>query len=263
MPVRRNPFASRLSAGEVLIGTWIMQVRNPSILTLLQSIGLDFAKADMEHTPISLECVADMAVIARALDFSLVVRPPEGDRVWITRLLDAGIWNFYIPQVHNAKMAQDIVAVARHAPLGNRGTFEPGPQNDYTLPDEPTGSLGYLNDQVHLTVMLESIEAFKNLDAIASVPGIDALGMGPADLAQELGIYDTPQEATVIGEYKTRLLEAAKRHNKTLEMGVWALEDGRYWIDQGARIITYKTDTTAFRDVFTGPAKELRAHHDS
>src|SRR5690606_17057219 len=112
----------------------------------------------------------------------------------------------------------------------------------------------------HLTVMLESIEAFENLDEIASVPGIDALGMGPADLAQELGIYDTPQEAAIIEEYKQRLTEAAKKHNKTLEMGVWAMEDGRRWVDQGARIITYKTDTTAFRDVFTGPAKELREH---
>jgi len=68
-------------------------------LTLLKAAGLDFARVDMEHSPFSMETVADMATLARALDFPLVVRPPEGNREWITRLLDAGVWNLHVPQV--------------------------------------------------------------------------------------------------------------------------------------------------------------------
>ncbi|QEX23381.1 2,4-dihydroxyhept-2-ene-1,7-dioic acid aldolase [Hypericibacter adhaerens] len=260
MPVKPNAFASRLAKGDALVGTWVMLARNPAVLPMLKSTGLDFAKVDMEHTPISLEAVADMAMVARGLDFPLVVRPPEGSRVWITRLLDAGVWNLYIPQIHNPDMMRDIVTAARHAPLGNRGTFEPGPQNDYTLPDEATGDLGFLNGQVHLTVMLESIEAFRNLDDIVSIEGVDAFGMGPADLAQELGIYGTPREAGVIEEYKERLAEAVLKQGKVLEMGTWSLEEGRHWVERGARIITYKTDTTALRDVFSGVARDFQSH---
>jgi 2-keto-3-deoxy-L-rhamnonate aldolase RhmA len=258
MPVKANPLKAALRNGRVQIGTWVMLVRNPAVIPFLKSVGLDFAKADMEHTPISLETVADMAIAARSLDFSLVVRPPEGNREWITRLLDAGVWNLYIPQVHTPELAREIVNIARHAPIGNRGTFEPGPQNDYSLPDEPTARLEYLNEQVHITVMLESIESFRHLDEIVGMPGIDAVGMGPADLAQELGIYDTAEEPKVIEEYKHRLKLAAKKHGKSLEMGVWSVEEGETWMRQGAQIITYLTDTTALRDVFKGAVNRFR-----
>ncbi len=67
-----------LAAGQVQIGTWINLARNPAILTLLKSAGLEYARVDMEHSSPSIETVADMAVLARALDFPLVVRPPAG-----------------------------------------------------------------------------------------------------------------------------------------------------------------------------------------
>src|SRR5262249_7764070 len=242
------------------IGTWIMLPRNPAVLPLMKSVGLDFAKADMEHTPISLETVADMAMVARNLEFSLVVRPPQGSREWITRLLDAGVWNLYVPQVNTPEIAHEIVNAARHAPIGNRGTFEPGPQNDYSLPDEPSARLEFLNEQVHITVMLESIESFRHLDEIVGMRGIDAVAIGPADLAQELGVYDTPDEIRVIDEYKSQLRQAAEKHNKALEMGVWSVEEAANWIRQGAQIITYKTDTTALRDVFSDAVTRIRAN---
>jgi 2-keto-3-deoxy-L-rhamnonate aldolase RhmA len=258
MPVRINPLKASLAKGQIQVGTWIMLVRNPAVLPFMKSIGLDYAKADMEHTPISLEMVGDMATVARTLDFSLVVRPPQGNREWITRLLDAGVWNLYIPQVNTPETAYEIANIARHAPAGNRGTFEPGPQNDYALPDEPSARLTFLNEQVHITVMLESIESFRHLDEIVGMPGIDAVGIGPADLAQELGVYDRPDEARVVEEYKQRLREAAVKHRKTLEMGVWSVEEGEKWIRQGAQILTYKTDTTALRDVFLSATARLR-----
>ena len=69
-------------------------------------------------------------------------------------------------------MAEEIVEAARYAPLGNRGTFEPGPQNDYQ--DDPQ-DLPALDEQIHISVMLESKQAFRNIEAIAAVPGIDTL----------------------------------------------------------------------------------------
>jgi 2-dehydro-3-deoxyglucarate aldolase/4-hydroxy-2-oxoheptanedioate aldolase len=71
-----NRMRVRAERGEVQIGTWITMIRTPGILTLLQAAGLDFARIDMEHGAFSMETVADMAALARALDFPLVVRPP-------------------------------------------------------------------------------------------------------------------------------------------------------------------------------------------
>src|SRR5438105_4561535 len=105
VPPRQNPMRAALAANKVQIGTWINLARNPAILTLLKNAGLDYARLDMEHSSPSIETVADMAVLARALDFPLVVRPPEGSREWITRLLDIGVWGLRVPQVDTPEIA--------------------------------------------------------------------------------------------------------------------------------------------------------------
>lgn len=247
-----NPLKQGVREGRAQLGTWVMLCRTPSILTLLKSVGLDFARLDMEHTPVSLETVADMAGLARAHGFGLCVRIPEGKRVWISRILDAGVQNLYVPQIHNAGMAAEVVEAARFAPRGNRGTFEPGPHNDYQ--DDPQ-DLEALDDQIHITVMLESREAFRNIDEIAAVPGIDALAIGPADLAQELGVHGSPDALCQLDDYRHRLREAALAANKSFEMGVWSHGDIKQWMDAGAHILTYVTETTVLREGFADAVK--------
>src|SRR5215213_8842147 len=128
MSVGANPLKVALAENRVQLGTWINLVRNPAILTLLKSAGLDYARVDMEHSAPSIETVADMAVLARALDFPLVVRPPVGNREWITRLLDVGVWGLHVPQVDTPELAREVARAARYAPLGERGMagFSPG-----------------------------------------------------------------------------------------------------------------------------------------
>ena len=91
--MQANPLRAALERGELQIGTWVNLVRNPAILTLLKAAGLDFARVDMEHTAASMESIANMALLARALNFPIAVRPPKANREWITRLLDVGVWN--------------------------------------------------------------------------------------------------------------------------------------------------------------------------
>ena len=172
-----------LKSGTVQIGTWINLVRNPAILTLLRRAGLDYARVDMEHSSPSIETIADMAVLARALDFPLIVRPPSADRAWVTRLLDVGVVGLHVPQVDTPEIARAVVEAARYAPIGMRGMAGQGPHNNFA-PETP---LAELNEQVHITVMLESPTAFSHLDEIVGTDGIDAVPLGPTDLAQELG----------------------------------------------------------------------------
>jgi 2-keto-3-deoxy-L-rhamnonate aldolase RhmA len=169
-----NAYRTRAERGHVQLGTWITMIRTPAVLTLLKAAGLDFARVDMEHSPFSMETVADMATVARALEFPLVVRPPEGNREWITRLLDAGVWNLHIPQVDTPEQAAEVAACARYSPLGARGMYGFGPHTEYrTLP--PGEHMAAANARVHVTVMIETRRAFDRLDEIAAVPGVAML----------------------------------------------------------------------------------------
>jgi 2-keto-3-deoxy-L-rhamnonate aldolase RhmA len=254
MALSPNPLKVALAEGRVQIGTWINLVRNPAILTLLQSAGLDYARIDMEHSSPSIETVADMAVLARALGFPIVVRPPGANREWITRLLDVGVWGLHIPQVDTPAIARSVVEAARYAPLGMRGMAGFGPHNDFTAGADSA----FLNEQVHITIMLESAEAFRHLDEIVGMPGIDAVTLGPSDLAQELGVFGTPDQARVIDEHRDRLIAAAQRHGKDVAMLCQTLEEAERWIAAGAKIIAYSSEVMILRQGYAAAVGRLK-----
>jgi 2-keto-3-deoxy-L-rhamnonate aldolase RhmA len=241
----------------VQIGTWITMIRTPGVLTLLKAAGLDFARVDMEHSAFNMETVADMATLARALDFPLVVRPPAGNREWVTRLLDAGVWNLHVPQVDTPEQAAAVAACCRYAPLGERGMYGFGPHTEYrTAP--PAEHTAAANARVHVTAMLETKRAFERLDEIASVPGIDALTIGPTDLAQDLGVLGTPEQRPVLDEHRRRLVAAARKHGRAVAMITDSVEGVREMIALGATIINYASDAAVLRSSYAAVLAELR-----
>jgi 2-dehydro-3-deoxyglucarate aldolase/4-hydroxy-2-oxoheptanedioate aldolase len=246
--MRSNPIRQAINRGDVQFGTWINMVRNPAILTLLKSAGLDFARVDMEHSSPDMETVANMALLARALDFPIVVRPPEANREWITRLLDGGVWNLHCPQVDTAKQAEAIVQASRYAPWGTRGMYNEGPATDFEPGVSEADKIKFANENVFVTVMLETKGAFEQLDEIAAMPGIDAVTLGPTDLSQDLGVYATPEAGPVLDEHRYRIIEATKRYGKTAAMLVSSVEQARKWRDAGVLLLGYSSEVSVLSE---------------
>src|SRR5204863_899441 len=155
---------------------------------------------------------------------------------------DVGVWGLHVPQVDTPEIAAEVAQAARYAPVGMRGMAGLGPGTDFDADLRPAARLAHLNEQVHVTVMLESAEAFRHLDEIIATPGIDAVTLGPTDLAQELGVFGTPDQGRVIDEHRRRLIEAAGRHGKDVAMLVQTLDEAERWIAAGASIIAYSSD---------------------
>jgi 2-keto-3-deoxy-L-rhamnonate aldolase RhmA len=246
--MQSNPMKAALADGKVQIGAWLNLMRNPAILTLMKAAGMDYARIDMEHSSPSIETVADMAVLGRAIGLPVVVRPPEGNREWITRLLDCGVWGLHIPQVDNPTIAKAVVEAARYRPLGT----------DFDRAGGTAAGRQFLNEQVHVTVMFESAEAFTHIDEIVSMEGIDAVTLGPSDLAQELGVMGTPDQAKVIDEHRYRLIEAANKYGKDVAMLVPTLEEAERWIAAGVKIIAYSSDVDILAKGFEDAAARLK-----
>jgi 2-keto-3-deoxy-L-rhamnonate aldolase RhmA len=245
-----NALRAGVERGELQIGTWINLVRNPAVLTLLKAAGLDFVRVDMEHTAASMETIAHMALLARALDFPIVVRPPTANREWITRLLDVGVWNLHCPQVENARHAAEIVAASRYAPRGLRGNAGHSPGTDYDTAGTAMERRAFANQQVFVTVMFETDAAFADLDEIAAMDGIDALTLGPADLAQDLGVFGSPDQARVLDEKRNLILAAAKKHGKTCAMLCFSQEQAQQWKKAGALLLAYSSDSEVLQGAY-------------
>ncbi len=258
MTIRSNPLRAALADGKVQVGTWINLVRNPAILTLLHSAGLDYARVDMEHSSPSIETVADMAVLSRALNFPLVVRPPEGNREWITRLLDVGVWCLHVPQVDTPEIAYRVAQAAHYAPSGARGMAGLSSGTDFDADLSARERLAHLNQQVHVTVMLETGDAFRHLDEILSIDGIDAVTLGPTDLAQDLGVFGTPRQAEVLDEHRQRLISAARTHAKHVAMLVDSVEEAQRWIKAGVQLIAFSSDVGILRSGYASAMQRIR-----
>jgi 2-keto-3-deoxy-L-rhamnonate aldolase RhmA len=258
--MRANRIRAGVERGELQIGTWVNMIRNPAILPLLKSAGLDFARVDMEHASPSVETIADMAVLARALDFPIAVRPPKANREWITRLLDIGVWNLHCPQVESAAHAAEIVAASRYAPAGLRGMIGLSPGNDFGTAGTPAERKAFANRQVFVTVMFETARAFDDLDAIAAMDGIDALTLGPNDLAQDLGVYGTPDQGRVLDEKREQILAAARKHGKTCAMLVSSAEQARQWKDAGVLLLVYGSEVDMLHGGFSRAMAEIKGN---
>jgi 2-keto-3-deoxy-L-rhamnonate aldolase RhmA len=256
--MQANPLRAGVARGELQIGTWINLIRNPAVLTLLKAAGLDFARVDMEHSTPSMETIANMALLARALDFPIVVRPPKANREWITRLLDVGVWNLHCPQIEGARHAAEIVAASRYAPRGLRGNAGHSPATDYDTRGSAAERRAFANQQVFVTVMFETAAAFDDLDDIAAMDGIDALTIGPADLAQDLGVFGSPDQARILDEKRDLVLAAARKHGKTCAMLCFSQEQARQWKEAGALLLAFSSDSEVLQGAYAQAMSTIR-----
>ena len=213
---------------------------------------------DMEHSPFSMETVADMATLARALDFPMVVRPPEGNREWITRLLDAGVWNLHVPQVGHAGAGGRGRRVLPLRSAGRARHVRLRPHTEYrTLPRPSTWPPR--TPACTSRSCCETRRAFDRLDEIAVGPGHrrprrSARPTWPRTWACSA----RPLSVAVLDEHRRRLVAAARKHGKAVAMITDSVEGVRQMIALGATIINYSSDTAALRSVYASVVEEIR-----
>jgi 4-hydroxy-2-oxoheptanedioate aldolase len=180
MPV--NTFKARLTTSQQ-IGVW-NTVPGPVVTEALATCGFDWIVLDTEHSLTDIPDILGMLQAVAPYPVSPVVRPQSNDVVLIKRLLDLGAQTLMIPYVQTVAEAQAAVAAMRYAPRGVRGVSGMTRANRYgSVPDY----MARAEDALCLIVQIETTDAVACIDAIAAVDGVDALFIGPADLAASMG----------------------------------------------------------------------------
>jgi 2-keto-3-deoxy-L-rhamnonate aldolase RhmA len=165
------------------VGSWIMSA-SPIVAEAMGLAGFDWAVIDMEHSPLDLAGLVHVLQAVGNTPLAPVVRVPWNDTVTVKRVLDAGATSLLFPFVQNADEARRAVAATRYPPEGVRGMAGMSRGSRFgTTPDYFRSA----NAGICTVVQLESLEAISNLEAIAAVPGVDALFLGPADLSGTMG----------------------------------------------------------------------------
>lgn len=252
-----NPARARLAKGEVSIGIGLRQARTVDIAPIMKQAGYDWLFIDLEHGAMSLDMATQISVAALGTGISPLVRVPRGCYDMATRVLDSGAWGLVMPHVDSAEEAREIVARVKYPPVGHRSVYGALPQLGFA-PTPLVESSKLINDEMLVVAMLESPAAIASADAIAAVPGIDALLIGCSDLTSEMGIPGQFFHADVVKAFET-MIAACRRHGKWAGMGGVYTEEGfRKYVGMGVRLVIAGSDLGYMMAGATAASKLIR-----
>jgi 4-hydroxy-2-oxoheptanedioate aldolase len=245
-----NTFKQALAAGTPQIGLWAALASAYST-ELLAGIGYDWLLIDGEHAPndvrntlSQLQAVASAQQAFGDARSHPVVRVPVGTGdvgvALIKQYLDIGAQTLLVPMIDTAEQAALVVKATRYAPAGIRGMG-----SALARASRWQAHARYVheaNDQVCVLVQAETVEAMKNLDAIAATPGVDGVFIGPADLSASMGHPGNaahPDVQAVIADGVQRIRAAGKAPGilATSEAGA------KQWLAAGALFVAVGADT--------------------
>ncbi|HSG76461.1 MAG TPA: aldolase/citrate lyase family protein [Burkholderiales bacterium] len=239
--MRENAVKNKLAAGGTALGSMIFEFFTPGMPRLLKNAGAEYALYCMEHTGASFETLKPQFALCRALGVVPMVRVPGTEYDFIARALDCGALGVMVPLVDTAEQAQFIVSCTRYPPAGGRRGAAFGFAHDDYEGGDVVDKMKLIHERTLVIAMIETKSGLENVDAIAAVPGVDALWLGHFDLSNFLGIpgqFGSP----VFQDAIRRIVAAAKKHGKAAGYMAADAALGKEYLDYGFRMIATGTD---------------------
>ncbi|MBA3478045.1 MAG: 2-dehydro-3-deoxyglucarate aldolase [Lautropia sp.] len=233
-----NGFKASLASGKLPVGSWLM-MDNPVSAEAMSWAGFDFLVVDMEHSAADVGGArAQMQAIAGNPACAAVVRVPGPDPVTVKKVLDVGAQTLMFPMVHTVQDALQAVAATRYPPQGMRGVAAMHRASRYGAVE---GYLAKAGSEIALIAQIETLRGVEAAFDIASVDGVDALFIGPADLSADLGLLGQVTNPKVY-ELAGKVIAAARRAGKAV--GALAADEAiatRY-LEAGCSFIALASD---------------------
>lgn len=233
--MKKNPVKAALKEGKPQVGTWL-SLGNVFAARLMARTGFPWLTVDLEHSPIGWDtagllfgAIADAGCVPLA-------RVPCGNHDYIKRVLDAGAHGIVVPMVNTVEEAKIAIAAAKYPPAGNRSVG--GGLHALNFDATAGDYYKHANDEILVVLQTESPEGVDNAPEIYSLPGVDAIFVGPNDLTFQMrgpdGIDPTPDELEAMLQ---RVLAAGKETGTPVGLHVQTIEQVEMRVEQGWRFI--------------------------
>ncbi|WP_164467740.1 HpcH/HpaI aldolase/citrate lyase family protein [Arthrobacter sp. Br18] len=242
MPLRVEPeatFRSALAAADrPLAGMWVCS-GSPLVAELCAGSGLDWLLIDAEHSPNGLESILSQLQAVHGYPVQVLVRPPVNDTVVIKQYLDLGVQNLLVPMVNSVADAEAAVAATRYPPEGVRGVGSALARAARwnRIPDY----LARAAETVSVTVQIESTMAVEAVEDILAVEGVDAIFVGPSDLAASLGLLGQQEHPDVRAAVE-HCIAAASAAGKPAGVNAFSETTARHYLTAGVSFVLVGAD---------------------
>jgi 2-keto-3-deoxy-L-rhamnonate aldolase RhmA len=244
----------KLRDGKTVFGMFIQYVNNPSIVEVLPDRGLDFIVLNTEHNALDMGDFQGLQFALQTKGIACLVRIHNRDTEEVAKACDAFPDGVVVPYAEDVEELRRLAASAAYRPLKGEALERLVCHGQW--PSD--AARRYIEAKCANTLfvpMIESVKSVENLDAICSIPGIDALFVGPNDLTVSMGIPEERDHPAFV-EIMQRIIDTAARHGIAAGAHFSKLSHAQRLIAQGGRFIPFGSD---LRLIQQGTADFLKA----
>jgi 4-hydroxy-2-oxoheptanedioate aldolase len=233
--MRANPVKQALKKGQPAVGTWL-SLGSITASRFMARSGFDWLTVDIEHSLVGIETAVHMFASIADAGCTALARVPSNRHDHIKRVLDNGAHGIVVPMVNSREEALAAVSAVKYPPIGTRSVG--GSVHAMNFQASPNDYYARANDEILIVLQCEHIDAVRNADSIFSVPGIDAIFVGPNDLAASMRSPDgKPPSAAQTAEVMKEILAACKRNKVAAGVHTFSGEEAVKKIEEGWQFI--------------------------
>ena len=261
-----NVLRRKMASGGQAMGFWQM-IPGSNVSRTLARCGVDWILVDQEHGNIDDGAMHEAVAAIAACGVSPVVRVPDNQGWMVKRALDAGAHGVLVPLIYTPEDANNLVTSAKFPPVGRRGFGSPFPMERFHPDLTSAQYLMQANDAIITSVQIETKEALDHVEAIAAIPGVDVLFVGPFDLGNNIGYPITGAKMhDSLNAAIQKIHDVAKAAGKKSGIFCTGGEQAKGYADMGFDMISVATDQLMLPTIMTshlyqakgaGPAPKL------
>lgn len=252
-----NRVKQALKAGQMQLGAGFWQLRSAEIPRLLAGAGFDWFFLDTEHGGFDLETVQDLCRVANLSGIAPIVRVGDMEYSLVARALDCGAQGIIFPRVESPELLAQAVSWTKFPPQGVRGYGLSTVQLGYgkvTFPE----AIEHTNANTLVVLQIETVRAFEARNELLSIPGIDAVLIGPSDLSISLGLPGDYENVRVMKTMEA-IRDSCLEHNIAPGTHTRSVALAKYWKERGMLFLSCGNELAYLFERASDVAKQLKA----
>jgi 2-keto-3-deoxy-L-rhamnonate aldolase RhmA len=255
--MRLNSVKKALKEGKVQYGCGFQQIRSVEVPKMLAAAGFDWTFIDGEHGGFGIETLQDLFHASVAVGLSPIVRVADMQYALVARALDCGAQGVLFPRVESAELLERAVSWTKFPPVGVRGFGLAATHIGYERATIPQ-ILDHMNENVMVVLQIETALAVEKRDELLSVPGIDAVLVGPVDLSISLGVPGDFENPKMV-EAMEKIRDSCIKHGVAPGTQTRTLALAKFWKQRGMIFLGCGSETGFLFDKASETAAALRA----
>jgi 4-hydroxy-2-oxoheptanedioate aldolase len=253
--MRPNPVKQALKAGRPSVGTWL-SLGSITATRFLARAGFAWLTVDIEHSLVDWETAAHMFASIADAGCTSLARVPANRHDHIKRVLDNGAHGIVVPMVNSREEAIAAVAAAKYPPTGNRSVG--GAVHAMNFQTSAVDYFAHADEELLVVLQCEHIQAVEDADAIFSVPGIDAIFVGPNDLAASMrGKDGKPPSGEATAEAMKHILATCRKHGVAPGLHCMNAEEAKHRIEEGWQFVAVVSELKMMLDGMNDVVQKL------